>query len=269
MRAHFVESVLNTLVQGAIIDPSSAVLAVCAGTAERDLFVKLGFSNVVITNLDDRMRKDQFAPYDWEYQDAQALTYKDDTFDVAFVADGLHHCQSPHRALLEMYRVARRGIIAVESRDGLLMRLANRMGLSPEYEIEAVVGNDFAYGGLNNTPIPNYIYRWTEAEFKKVIKAFNPTGRHQYRFFYGLSLPYETAEYKIGRGKLWAIRLAGPFIKLFTTLFKKQCNSFAMVALKPAMPDDAWPWLTVEGTSTKFNADYARKHYLKPTKKQS
>jgi ubiquinone/menaquinone biosynthesis C-methylase UbiE len=55
---------------------------------------------------------DEFAPFSWSFQDAEQLSFEDEAFDYVFVHAGLHHCASPHRALLEMYRVARRGIMA-------------------------------------------------------------------------------------------------------------------------------------------------------------
>lgn len=67
----------------------------------------------MISNLDDRMVDDgRYAPMEWSYQDAEHLTYGDETLDVCVVHDGLHHCRSPHQALLEMLRVARRGVLA-------------------------------------------------------------------------------------------------------------------------------------------------------------
>jgi len=258
MRAEFVESVLAELVSGKIIDPSASLLAVCAGMAERDLFEKMGFSTVVLSNLDNRMQEQDFTPFTWDYQDAQALSYADNSFETVFVADGLHHCASPHRAMLEMYRVATRCIIVIESRDSYTMRLANRLGLSPEYEIEAVVGNDYVSGGMNNTPIPNFIYRWTEAEFKKTIQSFHPVGRHVFRFFYGLNLPYEAAKLKKSRWKFFMLQIARPFLKWMTLLFKKQCNSFAMVAQKPG---DLWPWLVMEKQELTINRVYVDRYY--------
>ena len=53
-----------------------------------------------------------------------------------------HHCHSPHRGLLEMYRVARRGVLAFEPRDTRLVRLGVRLGFGQEYEIAAVAGKN-------------------------------------------------------------------------------------------------------------------------------
>ena len=97
-----------------------------------------GFTNVTITNVDDAGDDEALAPFAWERQDAEALRYPDGSFDVGIVSAGLHHCRSPHRALLELYRVARVAVVALESRDSALMRLAVRLGAVDEYELGAV-----------------------------------------------------------------------------------------------------------------------------------
>ena len=81
---------------------------------------------------------------------------KTSSFDWAIVHAGLHHCASPHRGLLEMCRVARKGVVVMEARDSMLIRLAARVGLVPNYELETVAIANFAIGGLRNSAIPNY-----------------------------------------------------------------------------------------------------------------
>jgi SAM-dependent methyltransferase len=258
VRSPFVQSVLEDLLADGALRAEDSILAVCAGAAERDVFVQLGLTNAIISNVATPTSDEEFSPLGWSYQDATNLTFDDDSFDFAFVADGLHHTAAPHRAVLEMYRVARAGIVVIESRHSLLMRLANRLRLTPEYELDAVIDNDFRRGGLNNTDIPNYVYRWTEAEFAKTIRAFNPIGNHRFRFFYALNLPYAQAEMKNNSSFMpRMLRLIEPLLRLFTHVFKKQCNSFAMVAFKPRVPEDLWPWLTVEEAQIRFNPDYA------------
>jgi SAM-dependent methyltransferase len=261
MRVSFAHSVLGDLLVDGTLTRSDSILAVCAGERERDLFSGLGFADVVISNIDEQESAEGLPPFRWSHQDAQALTYGESYFDFSFVADGLHHCSSPHRAMLEMYRVARKGIVVIESRDSLLMRVANRFGLSPEYEVEAVIGSDFARGGVNDTSIPNYIYRWTETELMRTIKSFSPYGPPKFQFFYGLNLPYELAEWKKSKLKLRVIMIADPFIRGLTRVFKKQCNTLAMVALKPRIPDDLWPWLKLEGDEIVFDPVYADQHF--------
>jgi hypothetical protein len=71
---------------------------------------------------------------------------------------GLHHCASPHRALLERYRVARKAVLVFEARDSLMVRTAVALA-SSDFELEAVSGEGYESGGLNNGPIPNLGYR--------------------------------------------------------------------------------------------------------------
>lgn len=228
------------------MDRDASLLCVCANDAEHALFTSLGFTDVTISNLDDRLTnaEERFSPYAWSFQDAQNLSFEDQQFDFAFVADGLHHCSSPHRALLEMYRVARRGIIVVESRDNALMRLANRVGFSPTYELEAVAVHSLTHGGVDNTPIPNHIYRWTEREFEKTVQSFDPKGRHTFRYFYGLNLPHFHASVRRNPLKGILVKAVAPAAWLFTKLAKRQCNTFMMVALRP---QTLWPWLQAVG----------------------
>ena len=143
-------------------------------------------------------------------EDAQSLSFGNETFDFVLVADGLHHCGSPNMALLEICRVARSGTGGIESRDSLIMRLANRLALSPEYEFEAVFDYDGLAGGLNDSAIPNLIYRWTEQQFCKVIQSIDLRGRHTFRYFYGLNLPRKTVEFWKNPALSIAISLVAP-----------------------------------------------------------
>jgi SAM-dependent methyltransferase len=261
MRISLAHTVLSELLGDGTISRSDTVIAVCAGEREHELFSTHNFEDVVISNIYEQEHIDWSPSYKWSYQDAQSLSYEDGSFDFAFVADGLHHCSSPHRAMLEMYRVARKGIIVIESRRSLLMQVANRLGLSPEYEVEAVVGSELERGGVDNSAIPNYIYRWTEDELMRAIKSYDPRGRHRVRFFYELNLPYELADWKKSKFKLKLVRVADPVIRGLTRVFQKQCNTLAMVVLKPAIPKDLWPWLRLEGDEVVFNPAYADRHY--------
>jgi SAM-dependent methyltransferase len=240
MRIGFVAEVFEHLLSSDDFDRSDAVLAVAGGTAERDLFGSLGLTDVTITNLDDVQAAPHLAPFEWAHQDAQHLDYPDRSFDWVVVVDGLHHCTSPHRALTEMYRVCRVGVVAVEARDSLLMRLAVRTGLSSEYELEAVRHQGGRSGGLENGPVPNHVYRWTEAEFRKTIRSCDPTGPHRFEFRHGLNLPYETAALRGWGRRAVLLKAVDPVLRLLTAVAPRQRNSLAMVARRPTT---TWPWI--------------------------
>ncbi|UJB67904.1 class I SAM-dependent methyltransferase [Acaryochloris sp. 'Moss Beach'] len=171
----------------------ASILVVGGGETDRDVFHRLGFTNIEISNLDSRLSSDEFAPFSWSYQKAEELSFESNQFDYVVVHAALHHCESPHRALLEMYRVARKGAIAFESRDSLLMKILEKTRLSPTFEHLAVYYNDGKFGGVNNTEVPNYIYRWTEREIEKTINSYAPYAKHKFFYEYGSDEPFSTS----------------------------------------------------------------------------
>ena len=256
MRDAFVLATLRKLQTDAWLAPSDSVLAICAAASEQRVFQAAGLQTATISNLDDRLASPDYAPYSWSYQDAQNLSFDNASFDHVFVSDGLHHCDSPHRGLVEMFRVARKSVIVFESRDSLLMRLANRTGLVPEFEVEAVIGSGLAHGGVNNTEVPNFVYRWTEREFEKTIASFYPEGPCGFRYFYSMNLPTARVAMSGNRLKALAVRLAVPVAKLLEWLAPSQGNSFCMVARKP-QNGALWPWLEMQGGKVAFRRSYA------------
>src|SRR4051812_36040887 len=231
-RLGFYERVLAALLEQGLLARDARVLVVAGGQVDREAFAALGFTDVTVTNLSEAGD---------ERQDAEALTYADDSFDFALISAALHHCASPHRALLELYRVARRGLLALEARDSALMRAAQRIGVVDEYELTAVADNGFSSGGVRNTAVPNFVYRWTEREVEKTIASAHPERRHRFVYFRELELPVSVLELS-GKAR-W--RLAAAPLKLVTKAFPSQANLFAFAVfregLQPWMRDDATP----------------------------
>ena len=256
MRYEFVLSTLRRLQAEGSLAPTDTVLAICASELERQVFLEAGLRTTTISNLDDRLGAPDYAPYAWSYQDAQQLSFDIASFDHVFVSDGLHHCDSPHRALLEMFRVARKSVIVFESRDSLLMRIGTRLRMVATYEVEAVVGTGLSHGGVNNTEVPNFVYRWTEREFEKTIASFHPAGPCRFKYFYSMNLPMARVRMSGSRLKLLALRLAMPFAKLVELILPSQGNSFCMVARKPNV-EEYWPWLEMSDGKIRFRRSYA------------
>jgi SAM-dependent methyltransferase len=251
-RIQFYEQCLNDLLP----DRSASVLVVAGGDTDHLLLSRLGFSDVVISNLDSRVTGREFAPYGWSFQDAGELTYEDGSFDFVVVHAGLHHCSVPHKALAEMYRVARRGILAIEARDSALMRLLTRFRLAPVYEPAAVYYNDGRFGGVDNTQIPNFIYRWTEREVTKAINAYAPHVRHTIVYRYGSSFPSTPGLERRAGARLALLRLAAPVYKAFARCFPRQQNHFAFFIPKPSVPEGLQPWLTASDGTIAFDREW-------------
>lgn len=244
MHHDFYQNVLNKLLTKDVIHKTDNILVVCGGLGDKKLLENLGFSRVTISNLDERMKANDFKPYDWDFQDAEDLKYKDEQYDFVLVRVGLHHCRSPHKALCEMYRVAKTGILAFEARDNMFIRLACFLNIAEKHEISAVGGdNNSQYGGIRNSGIPNYVYRWTQREVMKTICSFAPYAKHSFRFFYSLRLPLPSLLLRNKFTLRRLVLLVAPFIKIFTFIFPKQCNQFGILVMKPNLPQDLQPWL--------------------------
>lgn len=212
-----------------------SILVVCGGLYDAKTFNAAGFSRVLVTNVDGPYA-DAAGSFDSATQDAENLTFEDASFDWAVVHAGLHHCTSPHRALLEMCRVARKGVLVLEARDSFLVRAAVRLGLTVDYELEAVA---LGSCGLRNTAVPNFIYRWTEREVRKTIESAYPDRINKLRFFYGLRLPTERLTMS-GPLKRVIAALVGAFAVVVQRLVPRQCNEFAFVVFHTSQDK---PWI--------------------------
>jgi SAM-dependent methyltransferase len=148
----FFTGILFRLINAKRLDIEDSILVVCGGQYDANCLRDANIKNITISNLDVERQ----IGYDckWAHQDAESLTFPDASFDWVIVNAGLHHCASPHRALLEMFRTCKKGIILVEARDSAFNRLAVKMNLSSEFELEAVVLDGGKSGGVRNTAVP-------------------------------------------------------------------------------------------------------------------
>ena len=241
-RSGFYRRVLGELLEAGLLRRDMSVLVVAGGLADRDALSSLGFEHGTISNVDEEVTPEALAPYEWAYQDAENLGYEDGSFDLTVVSAGLHHCRSPHRALLELYRVARVAAVAFESRDSALMRLAVRLGAVDEYELAAVAAHGLRSGGVANSSTPNYVYRWTEREVEKTVASFAPHARHRIRFFREFELPETLLEADRG-ARAGVLRLGRPVVTGITRVLPRQANLFAFAIEKPDPARDLQPWM--------------------------
>lgn len=236
--ASFYAGTIAALVHSGALDPLASTLVVCGGALDAAILRNAGFTQVTVSNLDQAMS--DVDPFTWAWQDAEALTYHDGAFAQVIEHNGLHHCASPHRALLEMYRVASRVVLAFEPRDSLALRIARRVGLTGNYEIETVADHGGVSGGVRNSAVPNFVYRWSKREIEKTIASFDPTGPASHRFFHGLAMP----DYACQSARRKAlIRALTPAAKALVAFAPAQGNRFAFLVEKPV---SRFPWLVTE-----------------------
>jgi SAM-dependent methyltransferase len=250
----FYRQTLEKLLKAGDIARSDKVVVFCGGPVDAEVLDSLGFSDVTITNLDARADGNTEG-LKWERQNAECSTYADDEFDVAIVHAGLHHCHSPHRALLEMYRVARKAVVAFEARDSFTMKIARRAGFTPDFELWSVSEEGYATGGVANGPIPNFIYRWTEWEIEKTIRSFDPAHVDKIKYFYGLLLPtlrFDQTNMPIRRA---VMKMLAPAAQILAWLFPKQGNQFGWAIVKTGKLRD---WLEVHDGKIRLSKEKAK-----------
>jgi SAM-dependent methyltransferase len=166
-------TVLNSFMKKLAVDLDSKILIIGGSDADISSLLQIGFKQIVCSNLSTID-----SAYEGEIPfiniDSEDICQADQSFDIVFVYDVLHHCRLPHKALCEAFRVARRHVIVLEPNDSLSMRLLTKMRFSFPYEIPAVVDNNYVSGGVRDTVIRNHIYRWNAHEMCQTIASFAP-----------------------------------------------------------------------------------------------
>jgi len=170
------EQVLNNCVHCMGIDLLSDVLVVGGSAEDGRTLQRIGFTRVTLSNLLDPRPSEQADLDDAGMcavrMDAEAMELADNSYDLVLAHEVLHHCRSPHKALLEMLRVSRRHVILLEPNNSLAMQLLLRLRFSFPYELPAVVASGFQTGGVRDSSIPNYIYRWNAMDLYRTTASY-------------------------------------------------------------------------------------------------
>ena len=214
VRLLFYKDCINEIIN----NKNASILVIGGGENDKLVFQENGFIDVTISNIDERQSDSEYYPYKHCFQNAENLSYKDNEFDYVTAHATLHHFSSPHRGLTEMYRVAKKGVVVIESRDSWLMRLLIKFKITPDFETAAIYDHNCKYGGVNNTCIPNYIYRWTEHEVEKTIKSYAPYVKHKILYRYGSDKPSATKRSKSFYKKI--------IINILSPIYRFNCQGF-------------------------------------------
>jgi SAM-dependent methyltransferase len=237
--------VLDVLLADGTLSRADTVLVVCGGDTDVAAFRARGFEHVTISNLgdtSDAVGGDGRPSYAYARQNAEALDFPDGAFDHVFVHSGLHHLRCPIRGLTEMYRVARKVIVGFEPHLTAFTRLGVRLGFGQEYEKAAVYFNDLRCGGVADSPIPNFVYRFGREDIVRAIQTYAPIARHRVRFWFAtrvsasLALARNPMVRQVAVTGRAVLELAGRVSPLLA-------NNIAFAVHKPRIPEDLFPWL--------------------------
>jgi SAM-dependent methyltransferase len=169
-------SVLRSEVSGLGVDLGSRVLVVGGSDDDHDVLSRVGFKNVTVSDFETNQNvvAREAAAGPRCSIDVEDIQLPNDSFDLIFAHEVLHHCRSPHRALCEMLRTSKKYVMFLEPHDSQWMRWLVAMRLSFPFELPAVIHHHGKFGGVRNSQIPNYIYRWNRFEVLKTASSFMP-----------------------------------------------------------------------------------------------
>ncbi|TDQ11913.1 class I SAM-dependent methyltransferase [Pedobacter metabolipauper] len=105
-------------------------------------------------------------------ENAEQLSFDDQSFDYVLCKESYHHFPRPYAALYEMIRVAKQGIVIIEPQDPVskmpaLLFLTNLLSKKSKL-LEKVWKNRFSY-----EPVGNFVYKVSEREFEKFAAGLN------------------------------------------------------------------------------------------------
>lgn len=197
-----------------ISNKHAKIIVFGAGENDLKIFKNLGFKEVTFTNLNSNNNQTNKVNIHENKLGAQS-------YDYCVTNASIHHSSKPHLAILEMYRVSKKGVLIIESNDSLIVRAAVKLNFAEEFEISAVKSGST---GVDDTNIPNYIYRWTEREIYKLINSYKPNIIHKINFEY-------TNHLRLTGLKSFIIKI---ILKLIFMVFKKQQNIMGIFIDKEA-----------------------------------
>ena len=207
------------------LNQESKILVVGSGLNDYQIFQEAGFTNVTFSNFNGTMMDN----INFEQIDINNIKKENESYDFVVAHACIHHCSKPHAGILEMYRVAKKGVLVIESRDSLLMKIMIKLKISEKFELSAISsGDQFGdHGGVDNSNIPNYVYRWTETEITKLINSYDPKYQHIIKFDY--KYDYENLINKIlnKKVKIFISIIFSILTKVLNILLRKQSNLFS------------------------------------------
>jgi ubiquinone/menaquinone biosynthesis C-methylase UbiE len=198
-----------------------SILVLGASSDEASLFYKLQFRRVTLSNIDlAQLKGAEKYKFEKKKIDFKNLfKIKNNSYDYVVVHASIHHTSKPHNVLLEMYRIAKYGILIIESNDSFVMRLSVKLNFSEDFEKSAL---NTCVKGVDGSNIPNYVYRWTEREIKKLFYSYQPDKKINIIFNYQDNIFNEGLSNN--SIKKIIITFSYLFLKIIFFLFPKQKN---------------------------------------------
>ena len=170
--------VLADYVQKSCIDLNGNTLIVGGSFEDVKVLRGVGFRRMTLSNIQPvspaMIPQEDGVSVDAVCADVEDMRLASDSYDFVIAHDVLHHCRSPHIALGEMLRVSRRHVAVLDLNDSLCMSTLVKLNFTFPYELPAVIHHNYESGGVRNSCIPNFAYRWNRNDMFKAVSSFLP-----------------------------------------------------------------------------------------------
>lgn len=263
-------AVLRRHIESCEIERNEKVLVVGGSWQDAELLLRAGFKDITISSFNPEF--EEYVTLQEKVKllsiDAEQIDLQDGSFDCVLAHEVLHHCRSPHRGLCEMLRVASKHVVLLEPNDSLAMRALTWAGFSFPYEVFSVVYHECETGGVRDSCVPNFIYRWNANELHKTVSSYLAEYKfalHAYPYWdfniddEELSRRTETRISAITSviGAKWflAVLRATQVILNLIPIARRQGNKFFCCIEKSGQ---LRPWLTAGSAAITFNPNFKR-----------
>ena len=207
------------------IKKEDEVLVISGSIAEVLILNKYGYENITITyydentkiNIEQEFRNTNFIKLDLSQNNINIKKY-----DYVIICNTLHHLDKPHQTILNLYDITNKGFLIFEGNDSFLIRILSKMNFMETFENSAISKD--GTGGLLNSNVANYIYRWTEREIVKLLFSYDPNHKNKLYFNYSYDLFNKAVQKKLNI----ILKLFFPILKVMAhiifNVFPKQGN---------------------------------------------
>jgi ubiquinone/menaquinone biosynthesis C-methylase UbiE len=121
-----------------------------------------GIRSVLATDLDAtvlRQTQEKGLISVYQIENAERLSFADNSFDFILCKEALHHMSRPYAAIYEFFRVARYGVVVIEPQDPWIDWPCRTDPTQPHYEA-----------------VGNYVYQYSQRELEKIAYGLNTRG---------------------------------------------------------------------------------------------
>lgn len=188
----------------------------CGDGFEAEYMFKKG-ADVTVTDISPeavKAAKRRCPKLNGQAADSENLPFKDGSFDLVLVRDGLHHLPHPFKGMSEMNRVSKLGFIMIEAQKSFITNVFIKLGIALEYEVSG-----------------NFVYRFTRQEINKKMRELHISNFNIYTLWcYHVSFLSKYI-YTLFNKKIWLVIFSMAF-HLFNFIFGRFGNSMIVVAIK-------------------------------------